>query len=181
MNKKGFTPTPILALLRSVFLKILMQIKFLTDSKIATLKSRRSKNTMPIWVSGFTLIELLVVIAIIGILATIVLASLNTARLKAVDSAIISDLRHARAAASVYFDDHGQDYTGVCTDPTGVQLLINGSVTSGSPSTPICNDASDAWAIQAQLKEVPTNYWCVDSTGASLMTTTTPLAGTTCI
>jgi len=55
---------------------------------------------------GFTLIELLVVIAIIGILASTILASLNTARKKARDSKRLSDLKEIKLALSMFFDDN---------------------------------------------------------------------------
>ena len=56
--------------------------------------------------AGFTLIELLVVIAIIGLLASIVLVSLNTARQKARDVRRISDLRQVALALEMYYDDN---------------------------------------------------------------------------
>ena len=53
---------------------------------------------------GFTLIELLVVIAIIGVLASIVLASLNTARKKSRDARRISDIKQIQLALELCFD-----------------------------------------------------------------------------
>ena len=57
---------------------------------------------------GFTLIELLVVIAIIGILSSVVLASLNSARVKARDAKRISEVRQIQTALALYYDTYGQ-------------------------------------------------------------------------
>lgn len=54
--------------------------------------------------AGFTLIELLVVIAIIGILASVVLASLNTGRQKARDAKRAADLRGIQTTMVLYSD-----------------------------------------------------------------------------
>lgn len=65
---------------------------------------------------GFTLIELLVVVAIIGVLSTIVLVSVNEARVKARDVRRVADLRQLALALEFYYDDNDAyiDSGGVC-------------------------------------------------------------------
>lgn len=115
---------------------------------------------------GFTLIELLVVIAIIGILASVVLASLTTARDKATDAAIQSSVNNLRAQAEIFGNqsDGSVDYTGLCADPTVDQL--EAGITAKN-STPTCAADADSWGFSATLVGDSVNTICVDSSGQS--------------
>jgi len=67
---------------------------------------------------GFTLIELLIVISIIGILSSVVVASLNTAREKARDTNRITDIKQLQLALELYYDSSGSKY------PTALSALV---------------------------------------------------------
>jgi type II secretion system protein G len=71
---------------------------------------------------GFTLIELLVVISIISLLASVVLAALNSARAKARDARRISDLIQIRTALNLYASDNNGNYP-----PTNYASTLVGS------------------------------------------------------
>jgi type IV pilus assembly protein PilA len=144
---------------------------------------------------GFTLIELLVVIAIIGILSAVVLASLNTARVKGSDASVKSNLTNTRTQAELFYDANGNSYLNICTNITvnNVKSIYNqvdaaadaaGLTTfqrnvAGSGTVAACNDVATAWAAQVPLKTVTGQFFCVDSTGFATTTGATKLASGT--
>ena len=119
---------------------------------------------------GFTLIELLVVIAIIGILSSIVLASLNTARAKGANAAVKANLNGIRSQAEIVYDNDSSVYTNVCTNATVLLSLAGASTAGGGTAGTVtndCNATSTAWAAYSILKIAEGTFttWCVDSTG----------------
>ncbi|MEQ1500191.1 MAG: type II secretion system protein [Parcubacteria group bacterium] len=120
---------------------------------------------------GFTLIELLVVIAIIGILSSVVLTSLNTARSKGSDAAVKSNLKGIGAQAAIVENDDGS-YDNVCAD-TNITNAVNAAGLAGG-GTGVCNDSPSEWAASAPLKVEDqfgsgsgVDYWCVDQAGSA--------------
>lgn len=91
---------------------------------------------------GFTLIELLVVIAIISLLSSVVLASLNSARVKARDARRLADIKQLQTALEFYFDVHNAypstsgNYQVIAGGSTALQVLVTEGFIAKVPSDP---------------------------------------------
>ena len=85
---------------------------------------------------GFTLIELLVVIAIIGILASVVLVNLNTARQRARNAQRIATVNQVKLALQLFYDDRDTYPATAAIFTANPAGLLPGAGTTYLPQTP---------------------------------------------
>ncbi len=132
---------------------------------------------------GFTLIELLVVISIIGILSSVVLASLNSARQKGQIAAIKSNLKNMVSQMELAYSDNG-NYGGinaagnppyrpstVCIGPIAnmATAITNGGAKSRCLSTNVSgwSDVNQRWGVSGLMPTTssPVKAWSVSNLG----------------
>ncbi len=153
---------------------------------------------------GFTLIELLVVVAIIGILASVVIGFLVSARNKGNDTAVKSNLATVRTASELYYLNNNNSYfvfTGFNTTFAVQQCpqianfgsypglaLFSDPSTSGALKIALskgnqaagyeayCYNNANVWAVAIGLNENTSKTWCVDNKPSVTLKSTLPSA-----
>jgi|SRR3989338_8236138 len=129
---------------------------------------------------GFTLIELLVVIAIIGILSSVVLASLNSARLKARDVRKQADFKQISTVLAFYYDKY---------ETMPANLVPGTEVCDGGPNQAQYDSLMTSFISDKFLGQIPRspgggtycyyNYGANNSIGALMVTTLEAAPNTT--
>ena len=115
---------------------------------------------------SFTLIELLVVIAIVGVLAALVMPSINNARTKARDAKRLEDLRQFSSALEMYYSDNNHypiwEEGGGLSD-SGNPLIIG---TTSSPAFFTSQYMAKPTGLKDPLPSKYVYYYQSDATGS---------------
>lgn len=130
---------------------------------------------------GFTLIEILVVMSIISLLSSIILAATSSARGKARDAAVKTNMIGARSAIEVFYTtgntygsqaftaDCGGTVSGAFGD-TAVQAQIDGAIAKSGQTAATaakCFSNGVSFVLGVQYYTTTASGWCVDSLGSS--------------
>ncbi|MBU4331510.1 prepilin-type N-terminal cleavage/methylation domain-containing protein [Patescibacteria group bacterium] len=102
---------------------------------------------------GFTLIELLVVIAIIGLLSTLAVVALNSARQKSRDAKRVADIKQIQTALELYYNDNN----GYPVLAAEAAPPVMAGIMAAVPTAPTPNDGSCTAANNAYLYNSTTN------------------------
>jgi prepilin-type N-terminal cleavage/methylation domain-containing protein len=110
---------------------------------------------------GFTLIELLVVIAIIGLLSTLAVVALNSARTKSRDARRVADMKQITSALALYYDDNRNYPTQVAAAELG-QGAFRALCTGGWKAT--CAMGDRVYMGLVPGKPIPNETGCNSNT-----------------
>ncbi len=144
---------------------------------------------------GFTLIELLVVVAIIGLLSSVVLAVMSSARAKGRDAAIKQSALEFRKLMALEYSNSGSyanlKEAGWITTSAGcaASTPIYGGTHSAN-AIAICQNIvrlgsilstgggnNNEFSIMVRLSSQPTHYFCIGSSGSTYQGVQNPGAG----
>lgn len=125
---------------------------------------------------GFTLIELLVVIAIIGLLSTLAVVALTSARTKARDSKRVADMKQVQTAMELYYSDnvaYPACTSGLVSDCAALASYLPGYATlkdPGGATLPACANPATvkckyAFAAPTGTEGYKINFWLEGATG----------------
>lgn len=116
---------------------------------------------------GFTLVELLVVIAIIGLLSTLAVVALGSARAKARDARRMSDVRQVQTGLELYYSDKGG------YPPAAVAVTLGDASNAVLCDTAAGFQADGTGCGTTYLGQVPANFAAPVQTPAGYMYTST--------
>lgn len=145
---------------------------------------------------GFSLIEILMVMAIVGILATVVMVSIGSARTKGVDAGTKENLHTIRNQAELRHSNLGTYGTAVAVQGTaitaapaynaaGANFFISdqqanralvAALSGGGSGYYAIGVNGQSWAVAIATKSV-TGYWCVDVQGTGKVVASGALGG----